>query len=212
MSFYWIKTNTIIKRYFSNYIWDIPNKDNKIYLTFDDGPTSEITAWILQLLKEENIKATFFCIGKNILAQPEIFNQIIQEGHAIGNHTNNHINGWKNSNETYVENTKKCDAIIKNTTDKDTHLFRPPYGRIKSKQAQRIKELGYKIIMWDVLSADFDQDITPEKCLTNVTSSVKPGSIIVFHDSLKASKNLKFALPKAIKHLKQKGFTFETIA
>jgi peptidoglycan/xylan/chitin deacetylase (PgdA/CDA1 family) len=211
MSFYWIKTNTIIKRYFSNYIWDIPNKDNKIYLTFDDGPTSEITAWILQLLKEENIKATFFCIGKNILAQPEIFNQIIQEGHAIGNHTNNHINGWKNSNETYVENTKKCDAIIKDTTDKDTRLFRPPYGRIKSKQAQRIKELGYKIIMWDVLSADFDQHISPEKCLTNVTSSVKPGSIIVFHDSLKASKNLKFALPKAIKQLKQKGFTFETI-
>ena len=211
MSFYWIKTNAIIKRYFSNYIWDIPNKNNCIYLTFDDGPTPEITEWVLKLLKEENIKATFFCIGKNIQAHPEIFKQLVNEGHAVGNHTHDHYNGWKNSDETYLENTKSCDAIIKTTIGRRPHLFRPPYGRIKRGQAKKIKELGYKIIMWDVLSADFDNQITPEKCLYNVTSTVKSGSIIVFHDSLKAAKNLKYALPKAIVYLKQKGFTFETI-
>ncbi|MGL2987401.1 polysaccharide deacetylase family protein [Flavobacterium sp. RSSA_27] len=211
MSFYWIKTNAIIKRCFSNYIWDIPNKKNKIYLTFDDGPTPDVTDWLLELLKKENIKATFFCIGKNILLAPELFKQIIEEGHTVGNHTYNHYNGWKKSNEIYLENTKKCEAIIVANSTKQPQLFRPPYGKIKRGQAKKIKELGYKIIMWDVLSADFDQQISPEKCLTNVTSSVKPGSIIVFHDSLKASKNLKFALPLAIKQLKQKGFIFETI-
>lgn len=211
MSFYWIKTNAIIKRYFSNYIWDIPNKNNCIYLTFDDGPTPEVTEWVLKLLKEENIKATFFCIGKNIQSQPEVFKQLVHEGHAVGNHTNDHYNGWKNSDTTYLENTKSCDAIIKTTIGEKPYLFRPPYGRIKRGQAKKIKELGYKIIMWDVLSADFDHQITPEKCLYNVTSTVKAGSIIVFHDSLKASKNLKYALPKAIDYLKQKGFIFETI-
>lgn len=212
MSFYWIKTNTIIKKYFSNYVWDVPNRDNCIYLTFDDGPTPEMTTWILSLLKQENIKATFFCIGKNILAQPELFKQIVVDGHSIGNHTNDHFNGWKNNNQVYLENTKSCETVIKSIIGKNTHLFRPPYGRIKSEQAKKIKALGYKIIMWDVLSADFDQDITPEKCLHNVISSVTSGSIIVFHDSIKASQNLKYALPKAIRYLKQKGFTFETIS
>ncbi|MGL2994416.1 polysaccharide deacetylase family protein [Flavobacterium sp. TSSA_36] len=211
MSFYWIKTNTIIKRYFSNYIWDIPNKQDCIYLTFDDGPTPEITDWVLKVLKEENIKATFFCIGKNIQEHPLLFQQVITEGHAIGNHTNNHFNGWKNKDAVYLDNTEKCEAIIKSNSGKSPHLFRPPYGRIKRKQAKIIKEKGYEIIMWDVLSADFDTQISPEKCLNNVISSVKTGSIIVFHDSVKASKNLKFALPKAIHYLKQKGFRFETI-
>ncbi|MCZ8230099.1 polysaccharide deacetylase family protein [Flavobacterium sp.] len=211
MSFYWIKTNALIKTYFSNYIWDIPNKNNCIYLTFDDGPTPEVTNWVLNLLKKENIKATFFCIGKNIQAQPELFKQIVNEGHTVGNHTNDHYNGWKNSEEIYIENTKKCDAIITLNTGKQPYLFRPPYGRIKRGQAKKIKELGYKIIMWDVLSADFDTQITPEKCLNNVISSVQPGSIIVFHDSLKAEKNLKYTLPKTINYLKQKGFTFEVI-
>lgn len=212
MSFYWIKTNAIIKRYFSNYIWDIPNKENRIYLTFDDGPTPGVTEWVLELLKKENIKATFFCIGKNIEAQPNIFNSLVQEGHIIGNHTMNHLNGWKNLDENYLENTKQCETIIEKHQDKKPCLFRPPYGRIKRKQAIQLKKLGYKIIMWDVLSADFDTQITPEKCLKNVISSVKSGSIIVFHDSLKASKNLKYTLPKAIQHLKQNGFIFETIS
>ena len=211
MSFYWIKTNALIKTFFPNYIWDIPNKNNCVYLTFDDGPTPEITEWVLKLLKEEKITATFFCIGKNILASPDLLKQIIEDGHAVGNHTHNHYNGWKTTEAIYLENTKKCDAIITTNTGKQSQLFRPPYGKIKRGQAKKIKELGYKIIMWDVLSADFDHQIAPEKCLHNVISTVKPGSIIVFHDSLKASKNLKYTLPKAIDYLKQKGFTFETI-
>jgi peptidoglycan-N-acetylglucosamine deacetylase len=211
MSFYWIKTNSIIKKYFSNYIWDLPNKKNTIYLTFDDGPTSEVTEWVVQLLKEEKIKATFFCIGKNIVTQPEIFKKILSEGHHIGNHTHNHLNGWKNDIESYVENCNLCESTIAATSNLKPKLFRPPYGRIKKEQAKKIKELGYKIIMWDVLSADFDTAISPQKCLDNVISNTKSGSIIVFHDSQKAALNLKFALPKAIKHLKQKGFVFETI-
>jgi len=212
MSFYWIKTNSLIKKYFSNYIWDVPNKNNCIYLTFDDGPTPEVTDWVLNLLNEENIKATFFCIGKNILTAPDLFKQIIEDGHAIGNHTHDHYNGWKNTKEVYLENTQKCAAVIAAKTNKQSYLFRPPYGKIKKEQAKKIKELGYKIIMWDVLSADFDTRITPEKCLNNVISSVQSGSIIVFHDSLKASKNLKYSLPKAIEYLKQNGFRFEILS
>jgi peptidoglycan-N-acetylglucosamine deacetylase len=212
MSFYWIKTNTIIKRYFSNYVWDIPNKENRIYLTFDDGPTPEITEWVLELLKRENIKATFFCIGKNIEAHPHLFNALIKDGHTIGNHTMNHLNGWKNSDENYLDNTQRCEMIIEKFHNQKPSLFRPPYGRIKRKQAMQLQKKGYKIIMWDVLSADFDIQITPEKCLKNVISSVRSGSIIVFHDSEKAFKNLKYTLPKAIQYLKQNGFIFETLS
>lgn len=210
MPFYWIKTSAFIKKCFSSYIWDLPN-NKTIYLTFDDGPTPEITAWVLALLKQENIKATFFCIGKNIEAQPELFQQIWNDGHSIGNHTHNHLNGWKTKTATYLKNVEKCEQIILDKTGQKPQLFRPPYGKIKRKQAKKIKELDYKIIMWDVLSADFDTEISPQKCLDNVISSVQSGSIIVFHDSEKASKNLKFALPKAISYLKQKGFIFETL-
>ncbi|MGL5111093.1 MAG: polysaccharide deacetylase family protein [Flavobacterium sp.] len=211
MSFYWIKTSAIIKKYFSNYIWDLPNKKNIIYLTFDDGPTPDVTNWVLEELKKENIKATFFCLGKNIIAQPDLFKRILLEGHAIGNHTNNHLNGWKNNNDLYLENCHACESIIIDNSSIKPVLFRPPYGKIKKEQAKNIKDSGYKIIMWDVLSADFDVKISPQKCLNNVISSVQSGSIIVFHDSQKAAVNLKFALPKAIKDLKQKGFVFEAI-
>lgn len=211
MSFYWIKTNALIKKYFSNYLWDCPNHHNKIYLTFDDGPTPEITTWVLELLEKENIKATFFCIGKNIESNPLLFQTILSQGHAIGNHTYNHLNGWKHTLENYIANVKECETIIHKKTNHKPNLFRPPYGKIKRKQAQQLKELGYKIVMWDVLSADFDTSISPQKCLDNVISSVRSGSIIVFHDSVKASKNLYFTLPKAIYDLKQKGFVFETL-
>jgi peptidoglycan/xylan/chitin deacetylase (PgdA/CDA1 family) len=208
MNFYWIKTNSLIKRIFSNYIWDIPNVDNKIYLTFDDGPTPEITEWVLEILKEHQIKATFFCIGKNIQKHPAIFNKVIDDGHAIGNHTFNHLNGWKTPFGNYLENIDLCKSEIKN---QQPPLFRPPYGKIKTTQSKKLRQLGYKIIMWDVLSADFDQSISPEKCLENVIKNIKPGSIIVFHDSIKAFKNLEYTLPKSIAILKQKGFEFDII-
>ena len=213
MSFYWIKTKSFIKRLFSNYVWDLPNTQNKIYLTFDDGPTPEITEWVLEELKKNNVKATFFCIGNNIQKHPELFQKVINEGHTIGNHTFDHLNGWKTETNTYLENVSLCDKQIQKSSIENlqTKIFRPPYGKIKTAQAKSIKRLGYKIIMWDVLSADFDQTITSEKCLENVISNVKSGSIIVFHDSIKASHNLKHALPETLDFLKEKGFLFDVI-
>jgi len=209
MSFYWTKTSSFVKRLFFNQVWSIPNNNNKIYLTFDDGPTPEITEWILSTLKENNIKATFFCIGKNIENNLEIFNKIIAEGHSVGNHTFNHLNGWKTNTKEYLKNIELCEIAIQKT--KKNKLFRPPYGKITLKQSKLVRKLGYKIIMWDVLSADFDQTISPDKCLENAIQKVTSGSIIVFHDSVKASVNLKHALPRAIAHYKEKGFVFDIL-
>lgn len=216
---YWIKTNRIIKMLFSNFIWDIPNKENKIYLTFDDGPTPEITNWVLNQLEQYNAKATFFCIGKNIAAHPEIFNRIIQKGHSTGNHTYNHLNGWKTTIDEYLENLKLCEVVISNqkseinseASELKSKIFRPPYGKIKSAQAKKLRQKGYKIIMWDVLSADFDPNISKEECLNNVLSNTVSGSIIVFHDSVKAFKNLEYVLPKVLRHLAENHFSFEVI-
>ncbi|MDD5149589.1 MAG: polysaccharide deacetylase family protein [Flavobacterium sp.] len=215
MSFYWIKTNSLIKKIFQNYIWEIPNVENKIYLTFDDGPTPEITEWVLQELQKHNAKATFFCIGKNIEKHPDIFLKVIANNHSIGNHTFNHLNGWKTSTEEYLKNTKLCEYSISNLKSKisnlQSKLFRPPYGKIKPSQSKKLQKLGYKIIMWDVLSADFDGTISPEKCLENVLNNVKSGSIIVFHDSTKAFQNLEYTLPKTLEILSERGFVFEKI-
>ena len=213
MSFYWIKTKSFIKRLFSNYVWDLPNTQNKIYLTFDDGPTPEITEWVLEELKKHNVKATFFCIGNNIQKHPDLFQKVINEGHVIGNHTYDHMNGWKTETKTYLENISLCEKQIQKSSIENlqSKIFRPPYGKIKTAQAKIVRRLGYKIIMWDVLSADFDQTITPEKCLENVISNVKSGSVIVFHDSIKASHNLKYALPETLNFLKEKGFLFDVI-
>lgn len=213
MKFYWIKTNELIKRIFKNYVWDIPNKENKIYLTFDDGPTPDVTEWTLSQLKKYNAKATFFCIGNNIEKHPEIYNSIIQEGHCIGNHTFHHLNGWKTKTEDYLNDLDLCAIQIQKSTIHpiQSAIFRPPYGKIKSRQAEKIKESGYKIILWDVLSADFDSTISPEKCLENVISNIENGSIIVFHDSIKAKKNLEYALPKTLNFLTREGYNFGTI-
>ncbi len=211
MKFYWIKTNWVIKKLFHNYIWDLPNNDKIVYITFDDGPTPKITEWTLAQLKNYNAKATFFCIGNNIEKYPEILDKIIKENHSIGNHTFNHLKGWETTNEIYLDNTLKCNSELVKNNYLDCKLFRPPYGRIKKQQATALKNLGYKIIMWDVLSADFDQFITPQKCLENILSNVKSGSIIVFHDSEKAFRNLEFVLPKSLAYLKENGFRFEAI-
>ena len=213
MNFYWIKTNRFIKKIFSNYIWDIPNTENKIYLTFDDGPTPKITEWVLRELEKYNAKATFFCIGNNIEKQPEIFER---------NHTFDHLNGWKTSTADYLKNTFLCEEQIlesnpsyselaKQIYNLKSKIFRPPYGKIKASQAKKLQQLGYKIIMWDVLSADYDTTISAEKCLENATKNVTSGSIIVFHDSVKAFPNLEYTLPKALKILYKRGFVFEAI-
>ncbi|TDE06414.1 polysaccharide deacetylase family protein [Flavobacterium hiemivividum] len=215
MSFYWIKTHSFIKKLFSQYIWDYPTTAKKVYLTFDDGPTPEITEWVLEQLDIHNAKATFFCIGKNIQEYPFIFEKILQKKHTIGNHTFNHLNGWKTTTDDYLSNISLCENAIRNntTTSKSSvcKTFRPPYGKIKSTQARKLKKEGYEIIMWDILSADFDQTITKEKCLKNVISNIKPGSIIVFHDSVKAFKNLEYTLPKVLDYLNKNDFKCEAI-
>ena len=215
MRFYWIKTNWIIKKIFSKVIWSLPNTDNQIYLTFDDGPTPEITNWVLDQLQQHQAKASFFCIGKNIETNPELFQKIIAQGHAIGNHSFDHLNGWKTTTKDYIENIDKCQAIIEKTVArKNSHtskIFRPPYGKLKNAQINELKKKGYKIIMWEVLSADFDTSISKEECLKNVVSNIRPGSVIIFHDSIKAWPNLEFALPKVLDFINQSNYCYKTL-
>jgi peptidoglycan/xylan/chitin deacetylase (PgdA/CDA1 family) len=207
----WVKAHWIIKKLFSNYIWNIPNSENKVYLTFDDGPTPEITEWVLSNLKEYNAKATFFCIGDNVRKYPEIFQKVINEGHSIGNHTFNHLNGWKTSTKDYIENTNRCEEETRNSKLETRTLFRPPYGKIKPSQSKILRKLGYKIIMWDIISYDFDATISKEQCLENVLKNVQSGSIIVFHDSKKAFTNLEYVLPRTLEFFKEKGLVCEKI-
>ena len=204
------KVPKIIKKIFYNQVWDIPNAEKKIYLTFDDGPSPQITEWVLNLLEKENIKATFFCIGNNIKEHPEIFKMIITSGHSVGNHTFNHLKGWKTSEEEYIKNVDLCKMEMDNSLTENSILFRPPYGKIRPSQSKTLRKKGYKIIMWDVLSKDYDSNTSPEECLKHLKKT-KTGSIIVFHDSLKAWKNLEYTLPKAIAFLKSEGFLFDRI-
>lgn len=185
-------------------VWSIPTERKVLYLTFDDGPIPEVTPWVLERLAEYDAKATFFCIGDNVQKHPEIFEQVCQAGHGIGNHTFHHLSGWTTKDFTYFRNTMECAAVV------DSQLFRPPYGRIKKSQSKALKE-RFDIIMWDVLSADYDRAVSPEKCLSNVVDNAGPGSIIVFHDSLRAQKNMAYALPLVLEHFSNKGYTFEAL-
>ena len=184
--------------------WQIPNSRNEIYLTFDDGPHPVATPFVLDLLKQYNAKATFFCIGKNVKDEPALYRRIADEGHKVGNHTYNHLNGKKCSDKDYLGNIMQAKEII------DSKLFRPPYGAITRFQAMQLKDI-YDIVMWNVLSADFDTSISKEKCLENVVKHTKPGSIIVFHDSEKAFPNLQYALPKALDFFSEKGYNMARI-
>ncbi len=219
---YFAKTPKLFKFLFRNWVWSFSKKEKIIYLTFDDGPTPEITQWILNQLNKYNAKATFFCIGKNIVKYPEIYTKIVKAEHAIGNHTYNHLNGWKTTTEKYLEDINLAqEAISKYSKFKiqnpvlsvveASKLFRPPYGKLTLSQSKKIRKKGYKIIMWNVLSADFDPSITKKECLENVIKNVSNGSIIVFHDSVKASEKLKYVLPKIIEYYSEKGFVFKSI-
>lgn len=216
-----------IQRLYPERVWAFSHKKKAVYLTFDDGPIPEITPWVLDELKKHNAKATFFCIGENVQKHPEIFRRILAEGHSVGNHTFKHLNGWKTKTSEYVENVEKAErqmakdgraktdsSEIENRQSKIENLqslFRPPYGKITSKQAKILKQKGFKIIMWDVLSYDFDATVSEEKCFQNVLKNLKPGSVIVFHDSLKAEKNLRFVLPKVLEFLENYSFEFKSI-
>ena len=208
MRSYFVKTPSFVKFLFKNWIWSFSTKEKTLYLTFDDGPTPKITNWTLNLLKEYNAKATFFCVGENIAKHPKIHQNIINQNHAIGNHTNNHLNGFKTATSTYLENIS--DFEKSNSTN--SALFRPPYGRMTLAQSIKIRKKGYKIIMWDVLSADFDANINSEECLENVIRNTKNGSIIVFHDSVKTQEKLFYVLPKILAYYAEKGFRFKAIS
>lgn len=208
---YFVKAPRLVKILFYNWTWSFTKKDKVLYLTFDDGPTPEVTEWTLNELQKYHAKATFFCIGKNIKANPNIFKKVIDQGHSIGNHTFNHLNGWKNSTETYVENACQTEDIILEYSAKKPTWFRPPYGKITFKQSKELRKKGYKIVMWDVLSADFDKSITQEICLKNVLKNTTNGSVIVFHDSVKASENMKFVLPKILEHYSLKNYKFAVL-
>ncbi len=194
---YVTKTPAVVKALYSSLVWNMPRNTNEVYLTFDDGPHDQITPEVLTHLKNNKAKASFFCIGKNIVQNPTVFLEIKNEGHSIGNHTYDHVNGWKTDNAVYFDSVKKCQELTQ------TNLYRPPYGKITRQQSKQLRN-DYKIIMWDVLSGDFDQKVSKEKCLNNVLKNIQPGSIVVFHDSEKATEKMLFALPKVLDFIQQK--------
>ena len=184
--------------------WNLPNRQNKIYLTFDDGPTPDVLPVILQTLDTYKIPATFFCVGENLVKYPDLVKEILKRKHVIGNHTHNHISGWKTKNADYFKNVEKFTEVYK------SKIFRPPYGRLRKSQADHLCK-KYKLIMWDVLSYDYNKKVLPEICFRNVIDHTKSGSVIVFHDNIKALHNLKYALPHSIAFLLNKGFVFDVI-
>lgn len=208
---YLIKTPRAVKLIFKKLTWDIKTEKKEVFLTFDDGPTPDVTAFVLEQLRKYNAKATFFCIGKNVSLYPKILKAILAEGHSIGNHTNNHYNASKHKLAAYLENVNLAENTIAEHINFSTKLFRPPYGRISSKASKAIRRKGYTTIMWDVLSADFDTSISVEKCINNVIKNVTSGSIVVFHDSKKSYSVLKKALPIILEKLQTEGYSFSAI-
>lgn len=190
--------------FFKDAVWRMEEDQKVVYLTFDDGPVPQVTPWVLELLKKEDIKATFFCVGENTQKYPEVYQQILDDGHSVGNHTFNHLQGIKNDNTNYFSNIEKAAHCI------DSNLFRPPHGLMKLSQYNYLKT-RYRIIMWDLISCDYDRRLKPHTVLKNVLDCVRPGSIITFHDSEKARVNLMQALPQAIRWMKEQGYRFEAI-
>lgn len=201
---YLVKTPWLLKAAYPALTWKVATHLNEVFITFDDGPHQEITPFVLETLRQHGARATFFCLGKNVETNKKVFSSIIDDGHAIGNHTYNHYNGWKTDDETYLKDVMKARKVI------DSKLFRPPYGRAGRFQIQQLKKF-FNIIMWDVLSGDFDINLSPEKCLKNVISNTEPGSIIVFHDSEKAFKRLEYTLPRVLENFAEKGYNCKPI-
>lgn len=201
---YPVKTPFWLRAIYPRLVWHKKRTERTLYLTFDDGPIPVVTPAILKILKNHGIKATFFCVGDNIRKHPEIFKEIKEQGHSVGNHTYHHLNGWKTSTEDYIKDVQKCQEYTQSP------LFRPPYARGTFAQYKLLYPY-YQIIMWDVMSGDFDTKISPEQCLKNVIDTTENGSIIVFHDNEKAASRVLYALPKAIEFWKEQGYSFETL-
>ncbi|MBK7651392.1 MAG: polysaccharide deacetylase family protein [Flammeovirgaceae bacterium] len=199
---------------FPRLLWRIPTQEKQIYLTFDDGPVPGPTEFVLDTLKKFGAKATFFCIGDNIRKHPIIFSRIIEEGHSIGNHTFNHLKGWSYSTKDYMLNIELCndqmEAANSGQSTVDQKLFRPPYGRITLNQIKSLED-NYRIIMWDVLSQDYDRSVSSDSCLNGSIKSTRTGSIVVFHDSLKAERNLTYTLPRYLEHFSNLDYIFSML-
>ena len=207
------KTNFIMRALYPDFIWRIPNNEKEIFLTFDDGPIPEITEFVLEELNKYQAKATFFCIGGNIEKYPDVFQQVVNQHHTVGNHTFNHLKGWDTHDDTYIENFKKCEDLMVNLQLKRhplATLFRPPFGRIKRSQAKEILK-SHEIVMWDVLTGDYDQNLSKERVLSKTLQHTEQGSIVLFHDSIKASKNMMYTLPRVLAHFSEQGFSFKSI-
>jgi peptidoglycan/xylan/chitin deacetylase (PgdA/CDA1 family) len=198
---FFVRTPVLLMKIFPELIWRLKGQqredDDSIYLTFDDGPTPGVTTWVLDQLRQYDARGTFFCLGKNVEKHPDLYKQIIDEGHSVGNHTYSHLKGWQTDNTEYYNDIQLANNLVSST------LFRPPYGSLRTSQIKYISE-EYNIVMWDVLSQDYSQTIAPQKVLSNVLDSVKGGSIVVFHDSLKAQPNLNYVLPRMLKELHSK--------
>lgn len=202
------RTPSFVKKWYPSLTWERPSKD-AIYLTFDDGPHPAITPWVMEQLDNVGAKATFFCVGENIKKYPEITKKLVQRGHRLGNHTFNHLKGWHTSDQQYIENVKVCDEVIEQFQEEEKKLFRPPYGRIKKSQVHFLRD-QYDIVMWSHLSWDFAKNLDVDKSIRKL-KKVKPGNIIVFHDSSKSFKNLQQILPEVLQFYLQNGFKFETL-
>ncbi len=199
-----IKVPGILKFVFPDVTWDIKEKGPVLYLTFDDGPTPQVTTEILSVLKHFNASATFFCIGRNVERHPDIYRQILENGHATGNHTYSHLKGWYTPDTDYYNDIALAAQFI------HSGLYRPAYGMIRIRQKNHLKQ-QYRIVLWDVMSYDFNRNISPQTCLNNVIHHAVPGSVVVFHDSLKASENVLYALPRVLEYYSRKGYAFKRI-
>jgi peptidoglycan/xylan/chitin deacetylase (PgdA/CDA1 family) len=204
--FYFTKKPWILKQIYGDCLWEVKEEEKSIYLTFDDGPHAQDTPFILDELKKYDAKGTFFCLGRNVVAHPEIYTRIREEGHSIGNHTYDHYDGWRTNNDKYFEDITKAKEHITST------LFRPPFGHITRFEVRKLREqFGLKTIMWTIMAGDFDPKTTGEQCLNNVIGSATPGAIVVFHDNDSASRNMRYALPKAMEYFSENGYTFKSI-
>lgn len=194
----------IVRALYPGALWRMNPNEKAVYLTFDDGPIPGITPWVLDLLDKYDIKATFFLVGDNIRKHPEEFKMILERGHRVGNHTYNHIRGFEYKAVDYLANTEKANEMIQ------SDLFRPPHGHMGMKQYYALRE-KYKIVMWDLVTRDYSKHLNGPQVFTKVKKYVRNGSIITFHDSFKAERNMKYALPRSIEWLKEQGYTFKTL-
>jgi len=200
------KSNFLLRALYPRFRWRLPARDAVIYLTFDDGPIPDVTDFVLETLAAYGATATFFCIGDNVRKHPTVFENVRRRGHLVGNHTFNHLNGWQTDDAVYLENVRRCQDAL----GVPTRVMRPPYGRIRRSQAAQILTT-HEVVMWDVLTGDFSPHLTPETVLRKTLQYTEPGSIVVFHDSLKARRNLEYALPRTVQHFAERGFRFASL-